>query len=282
MSTSRELLNIIQTYYLVSDSAYKNWGPDPERKGIFAIHMGFHYEGHDIVDNHTAVKQMTRKVVEVSDIRPHQIVLDSGCGSGSIAFEVAAQEPMAKVYGINIVTSQLQTANRAKNPEQVQLNFSRQDYLQTAFVDSSFDRIIFCESLAHSENKRCLMQEAYRILKPFGKIIIADCFGLTNDYDSEEKQYLQYFKTGMGVPSIEYGDNFRKSLESIGYTNINFQDVTKNILPSALVGSIHAQQRIREGRDATDEVTRGRWAIIGIEKLMSRNKVGYYFLTATK
>lgn len=282
MGTSKELFETIQTYYRVSDLAYRKWGPDPERKGIFAIHMGFHYEGRDTIDNQTAVKQMTRKIVEVSDIQPHQRVLDSGCGSGSIAFEIAASEPTAEVYGINIVIHQLELANRSKDPEQTQPIFSQQDYLQTAFDSSSFDRIIFCESLAHSDDKRFLMLEAYRILRPQGKVIIADCFSSTDDYDPEEQQYLQYFKTGMGVPSMEHKDNFRRILASIGYTNIDFQDVTGNILPSALVGSVHSQQRLKEDLGASDEVTRGRWALIGIERLMSRKKVAYYFLTATK
>jgi len=64
-------------------------------------------------------------------------------------------------------------------------HFSVQNYMEMAFSDKVFDRIIFCESFSHATNKPRTISEARRLLKNGGMMIIADCFvsrgDLTND-----------------------------------------------------------------------------------------------------
>jgi cyclopropane fatty-acyl-phospholipid synthase-like methyltransferase len=282
MSTSRELFDTVQTYYKVSDAAYRSWGPDPERKGVYAIHMGYTADRENYPDNHTMVKQMTRKVVEEMNILPNQRVLDSGCGTGSISHEIARRYPNVEVHGINIVKHQLITADRSRPSNNTHPQFSQQDFLQTAFKDSTFDRVVFCESLAHSDDKLMLIQEAYRLLKKGGQLTIADCFSYEDNLDERDKKHLEYFKIGMGVPSMLQIDEFRTALAGVGYETVVANDITANIFPSALIASVHAEMRIGQDTNATIEVTNGRHAIIGIERLMSSKKVGYYLLTANK
>lgn len=280
MITPEELSETIRRYYITSDSAYRNWGPDPERNGVFAIHLGFHASG-EAMDNHTAVKQMTRKVVETADIHPGQKILDAGCGAGSIAFEIAVNNPDCCVEAINIAENQLATAEHYRRIAEIpNLHFSMQDYLITAFREKQFDRVIFCESLAHSADKYYLMKEAHRVLKPTGKVVIADCFMSGEEYTVEELMYLHCFKTGMGVPSMIEFEKFNGWLKEIGFEKIKADDITRNVLPSALLGSRHAEGRIRQQTNVPDETTQGRFAMIGIERLMSVGKARYYLLTA--
>lgn len=282
MNTSKELIETVENYYHIWHAAYSNWGPDPNRNGIFAIHFGYHTSDR-VVDNHTAVLQMTQKVVEVSKIASGQKVLDAGCGTGSVAFAIASDFPTVEVHAINIVANQLAIARDFQKKHHVDnIYLYRQDFLETAFRSCLFDRIIFCESLAHAEDKLELLKEAKRLLRKNGEIIIADVFTFTDveDFNDEEKLYLRHCKIGMGVSGVVSFSQFINWLEESGFSAINPVNITQNILPSVVLASDHASQRIREDLAATKDITEGRQAIIGIERLLSSNKAGYFLLTA--
>jgi len=283
MPLTPEHKRILGTYYKVSDSAYRNWGPDPERLGIFAIHLGFFPKDQPDIDNRKAVRLMTEKVIEATDIHPGQRILDAGCGVGSISFPICSRFPEVQVFPINVVEQQLRTAHSHQTEVGAQnLHLSLQDYQKTGFLDNTFDRIIFCESLAHAQDKRELLQEVYRTCKVGGRIIIADVFSYTTDFTEEEKEYFTNFQDGMGVPSIALYSQLLDWLQEIGFGNIQPNNLTENMLPSAVFASEHAALRIKQERDAPSSVTLGRLAIIGIEKLMSHHKAGYYLVTAQK
>lgn len=273
---------ILSTYYKVSDSAYRNWGPDAERPGIYAVHLGYHPEGQIYLDNHSAVRLMTQKVIDAADLKQENRVLDAGCGVGSISFAIADQFPNIRIHAINVVKRQLITADKYSKDRGLAgaVNFSFQDYQSTAFPKSHFDRIIFCESLAHAENKYQLFREARRIGKSGAKLVIADVFSHTADYTPEEKSYFEYLQTGMGVPSIIPFYQIQDWLKELGYTDVSAEDITGNILPSAVLASEHAAKRIREDKIASREITLSRLAMIGSERLLTRGKASYYLLTA--
>lgn len=288
MASSKENISVIKRYYEMADSAYNNWGPDPERIGIYAIHLGYVEKPqllskNKVFDNHTAVKQLTEKVVTLADVHDDQYVLDSGCGTGSISYEIASKHPKTKVVGINIVSPQLQVAGKFKNCEGINnISFSRQDFHTTSFEAATFDRVIFCESLAHSHNKQSLVREAARILKDGGKVVIADCFKSTNDFTEEEMVFLDNFRLGMGVPNMVLYKDFLDYLKMYGFENIKSIDITENILPSAIFASKHAEMRLMQQPNSPEIQNKGRLAMIGIERLLSRGKANYYFLTAEK
>jgi len=283
MPLTKEHHDILNTYYRDSDSAYSNWGPDPEISGVYAIHLGFNPDHKHPMDNRKAVDLMTHKVIVDCRIKPGNQVLDAGCGVGSISFKIASMYPDVRVWPINVVDLQLRKIrNRIVENHVGNVIPSLQDFQQMALAENSFDRIIFCESLAHAQNKKELIAEAYRVCKPGGRIVIADSFSYTDEFTAEEKEFFRHFQEGMGVPSIIKYDIFAKWMQDIGFQNVSGNDITVNMLPSALFASRHAEKRIKDDTEATPEITLGRLAMIGIERLMSREKVGYYLITAEK
>lgn len=283
MPISKEHKNILETYYRVSNSAYSNWGPEKESPDVFAIHLGYMPDGETVFDNRVAVSRTTQLVVDTLGVQDGNKILDAGCGVGSISFRIAKQHPNTIVFPVNIVPNQLETINNHICTNKIQnVHPTRQDFQLTGFANDTFDKTVFCESLAHAQNKHELVKEAFRTSKEGGKLVIADCFGYTDEYNEEEREYFRHFQEGMAVPSIIKYETFESWMKEIGFKNIKGIDLTKNMIQSAVFASDHAQMRIDREPDASLEITLGRLAMIGIEKLMSTKKVGYYLITAEK
>ena len=150
MPISKEHKDILETYYRVSNSTYSNWGPEKESPDVFAIHLGYIPESETVFDNRVAVSRTTQIVVDTLDVQDGNKILDAGCGVGSISFRIAKQYPNAIVFPVNIVSNQLETINNHIRTNEIQNVYpTRQDFQLTGFANDTFDKTVFCESLAH-------------------------------------------------------------------------------------------------------------------------------------
>jgi SAM-dependent methyltransferase len=166
-------------------SKFSRWGADAKRPGVSAHHLGLDDVEHfhrdivrrslEIVRHKNAVERMTKLIIAESQIEDGQSILDSGCGTGSIAFPIAERNPCAHVFGLSLSRSQLEVARKYQQSAGVRNTYlSEQNFTRMAFRDGSFDRVIFAESFCHAPDKRETIVEVNRVLKPGGKVIIID------------------------------------------------------------------------------------------------------------
>lgn len=125
-------------------------------------------------------KRFLRKVLTAAEIRDGDTVVDVGCGTGVLLALGKQQYPRTRFIGIDPDTRALGIArNRfAKNKFEVELI---QAFAESVpLPDNSADRAVSSLVFHHlpDEIKRKAIQETYRILKPGGKVLIAD-FGPT-------------------------------------------------------------------------------------------------------
>ncbi len=105
-------------------------------------------------------------------------VLEIGCGTGTLAISCA--EKGAYVVGIDVSPQMLAIANRKlrerKLTEKVQLQELGAIEIDKAFSDETFEKItstlVFSE--LYPDERKYVLKQAYRILKPGGLIVIAD------------------------------------------------------------------------------------------------------------
>lgn len=226
MNTSKESIGKLVEHYKNFGPIYRNGGIDAARNDLYGMHTG--YRDKNLETNESASKLMERKMIGQADVRDGQRILDAGCGTGTLTFEIASLYPNTQVYGIDILEEHLEIAGRYE-ADCDNVLFSRQDYLNIAFRDNSFDRVFFCESLVHAQDKNKLLLEAHRILRPGGKIIIADVFMLTDNLTEKEKLDLSNLSLETGIPNFENLHIFIQRLQQLGFQNILLQDLTDNL-----------------------------------------------------
>ena len=120
-----------------------------------------------------------RLVREVLEGEPAE-VLDLGCGSGTLAIALAVAPGPHRVTGIDGDPEILDIARAKPGSQEVELVEGLADGLP--FDDGSFDRVVTSLLLHHLEPpvKRAALAEAHRVLRPGGRLHVAD-FGRSQD-----------------------------------------------------------------------------------------------------
>lgn len=161
-------------------------------------------------------------------------ILDAGCGVGGSSIFLA-QTFDCIVTGISL--SEKQVASAQKNAIRFgidkQCRFSIADYTKTGFPDASFDAVWALESVCHALSKKDFLAEAFRVLKPGGKLIMADGFK-KKDLQENEHQFLQQWLQGWSIHDLESIENMEVFASAIGYKQIQKRDLSIHIRPTSL------------------------------------------------
>lgn len=213
-------------YYESCDVDYKLlWDLDHSQ----AMHAG--YWDSTTKSLRDALRRENEVLAEIAKIRSTDRVLDAGCGVGGSSIFLA-KKYQCEVVGITLSKKQVLCA--LKNGESAKVNslvnFQVVDYINTGFPDQSFDVVWAIESVCHAHDKALFLKEAFRLLRPSGRIVIAD--GFIKDKNCEDPLMKKWLR-GWGVDSLETVSSFQNFMNECGFKNITFQDITSNVWSSA-------------------------------------------------
>ena len=197
-----------------------------------AMHFGY---WDDKTKNFSQALQRENEILaEIAKIKRTDTVLDAGCGVGGSAIFLAKKFG-CRVTGITLSQNQVNSAikNAEENKVNNFTNFKVGNFTKTDFDNNSFDVIWAIESVCHANNREKFIEEASRILKNGGRLIIADGFASKTDYDSAWKHLMTSWLNGWCINSLDTKEDFENSLKKSKFKKISYRNVTKNIMPSS-------------------------------------------------
>lgn len=181
-----------------------------------------------------ALLNTNRFLAEKARIHPGEEVLDVGCGVGGSAFWLAKH---CGVHVVGVTISERQYAKAKELSSRFHLEdrteFYLGDYTNTSFPDESFDVVWAIESVCHALDKRVFLKEVYRLLRPDGRLVIADGFLKRKPQNNREETLLRNFFSGLALDNLAWSQVFEASITKIGFKNVENFDKTKEILPTA-------------------------------------------------
>jgi len=196
-----------------------------------SVHFG--YSDKTTSGHADSLLNMNRILADRAGIRPGERVLDAGCGVGGSSFWLA-QERGAEVVGITPVSRQVAQAWRfaAQRKLTGHVHFEQANYTNTFFPNASFDVVWALESLCHAPDKAAFYREAARILRPGGRLVVAEYIRTARPLDPLGERLLQAWLGGWAIPDLDTTEEHRSAMSVSGFADIQIDDVTAHTRPS--------------------------------------------------
>ena len=181
--------------------------------------------------------------------RSGQSLIDVAAGTGDIAFNFIKRAKTGANATILDLTESMMIEGKKKTidlPEESQINWVCGDAMRMPFSDSTFDVYTISFGIRNVTNISKTLSEAYRVLKPGGRLMILEFSSVNNDliswiYDkysfniipklgefvSNDRESYQYL-----VESIRKFPNQEKFSEMIineGFRKVKYRDLTFGI-----------------------------------------------------
>lgn len=200
-------------------SAFKEHGKDISsltREDIAAFEE-FHIRG----------REATREMAQLVDADKGSQVIDIGSGVGGPARTLAA-EYGCEVTGVDLVEEYCRTAETFTDMVGLsdRVKFQQGNALDLPFEDASFDVAWMEHMTMNIEDKKQLMEEAYRVLRPDGRLALYEiCAG-----PGGETLFPVPWAKHAGLSFLVAPDELQEIIESSGFERAAWQDVTPESL----------------------------------------------------
>ncbi|NIM61108.1 MAG: methyltransferase domain-containing protein [Acidobacteria bacterium] len=124
----------------------------------------------------TRERHFKKRLLEQASIPTHASVLDLGCGTGTLALEIARTHPTAEVSGLDGDEKMLRMARTKSDAANLRVRFDRGLAQALPYPDASFERVVSTLFFHHlrRRQKSAAAREVFRVLRPGGEFHVAD------------------------------------------------------------------------------------------------------------
>jgi demethylmenaquinone methyltransferase/2-methoxy-6-polyprenyl-1,4-benzoquinol methylase len=120
-------------------------------------------------------RRWKRRLVALANVKPGDKALDICCGTGDIAFALAAQG--AEVVGLDFTEQMLAVAEskvQSPKPKVLRPKFVQGDTMKLPLADHTFDAVTVGYGLRNLASWETGLSEMIRVAKPGGRVVVLD------------------------------------------------------------------------------------------------------------
>lgn len=280
-----------QRYYEEAGPDYAAWS------GCFNMHFGYFRRGMNPLDREAMLEQMNREVLDrlrIRDERPR--ILDMGCGLGATLRSIARQLPLSELKGITLVPWQREQGLRLNELSSqasercTRIELSVDDYEHTRFASGTFDAVYAIESSCYGTgaNKSRLIREVHRLLRPGGRMVVADGFIGPGKLHGPQRPACRKLCDCWVIEALGEIDAFLQELRRAGFCDVVAEQIQAHVMPSVLhVPWVTVKFLLTSVVFGNRKMTRARWNNVLAPLLMPLvgfplGPLAYYMVSATR
>lgn len=180
--------------------------------------------------------------------RPGQRLLDVAGGTGDISFRFLDRAPQASAVVLDMTESMLVEGRKRAEAGNLaeKLNWVVGDAMALPFQDNSFDRYTISFGIRNVTRIPDALSEAYRVLKPGGRLMVLEFSQLPNDamqklYDlysfnviprmgkliADDAESYQYLVES--IRKFPDQDSFATMIQTAGFENVKYRNLSMGI-----------------------------------------------------
>jgi SAM-dependent methyltransferase len=224
-------------YYTATTPDYAAWSPG------LNLHCGYWRWGINPFDREAMLTELSRQVLLRLNLPSDgsACLADLGGGTGATARTAVEAYPGLTVDVITLVPLHIETGQRLNRrvSRGAAIRMCLADYASTGLDSECYDAVTLIESACHAEGstKQAVLDEAYRLLKPGGRLVLAEAM-LTG-----ELRQQTLIQRGVGwiyrqwclawaVPEMCRADQMATALTASGFTDCKIEDWSWRVAPS--------------------------------------------------
>jgi tocopherol O-methyltransferase len=231
-----------------------------------------------------AVEALSDRVGALLAPSPRQHLVDIGCGYGATAARFAERLGVT-VTGFTLSAAQHRIAAARPGP----LSFQCRDWLANGFAEDVFDHGYAIESSEHMTDKPRFFAEAWRVLRPGGRLVVCAWLAAPEPSAWEVRHLLEPICSEGRLPSMGTRADYERMAVAAGFALTAYEDVSRRVRRTWTLcarGFLRALVTDPETRRlAFGRGTRNRIFILSLPRLILAYRTGamrYGIFTFTK
>jgi arsenite methyltransferase len=241
----------------------------------------------DRLFNTEALKTLRRDYFQLYDAQPGERILDIGCGTAANSIALAKRlAGRCSILGLDNSDSMLAIARSRlqRFVYQNSVHVQKMDAQRLDLPGDSFDSCMIIQVLEYAKDPVGMLQEARRVLKPKGKVFVADTDWDTIVWNSSQKEKTRRIVQLWSDHDADgwQGRKIPEYLKRAGFQNIKGRvfSIYENTFDEThycyIVTDLIAAYLIQSGKMTEPEVR--EW----IDDLKAKNRAGHFYFCVSR
>jgi len=220
---------------------------------IYLDFIGVHWHTGFYIDDGRPARpadqvRMIHHIADSITLAAHERVLDVGCGIGGTP-ACLARDYSVEAVGLTPVREQRRVADRvvAKSGAGALVRIDLGHAGALPYPDGHFDAVLFFESPCHFPDRRAFFDEAFRVLKPGGRIAGEDWLATGVSGEGDDDHWIDPVRRSWAIAALGTGSEYLEHLAAAGFDNGEYVDMRSEMHMEKGFAVSPAQQRSLAG-----------------------------------